>query len=77
MQTKDNLLQLADTLRDKEPCDDYGIRHWHPATRPKSSMQKEHFIAVSKGSEMNDEFFLKTLNLKYQINIHKPLNLES
>ncbi|XP_025105054.1 lipoxygenase homology domain-containing protein 1-like isoform X1 [Pomacea canaliculata] len=37
MQTKDNLLQLADTLRDKEPCDDYGIRHWHPATRPKSN----------------------------------------
>ncbi|KAK7506931.1 hypothetical protein BaRGS_00001782 [Batillaria attramentaria] len=32
--TRDNLNRLASNMRKTESCDQYGIRHWHPESRP-------------------------------------------
>lgn len=34
--TKENLLRLSLQMQNTDPCIEYGIKHWHPNSRPQS-----------------------------------------
>lgn len=36
--TSDNIERLKTVMVDKEPCYEYGIRHWHSENRPTSAL---------------------------------------
>lgn len=34
--TRENLSRLSLNMQDTDPCLEYGIKHWHPSSRPQS-----------------------------------------
>ena len=36
IKTQDNLMRLSLNMQKKDPCTEYGIKHWHPSSRPQS-----------------------------------------
>lgn len=43
--TKDNLMRLSLHMQKTDPCIEYGIKHWHPSSRPSSG--KDFFLIQS------------------------------
>ncbi|KAL5009405.1 hypothetical protein ScPMuIL_014986 [Solemya velum] len=50
-ETRNNLQSLQTSMKKSDPCWDYGIKHWHPGSRPSSAQSSNHSTTLpSKGS---------------------------
>ncbi|XP_053387864.1 uncharacterized protein LOC123563449 isoform X2 [Mercenaria mercenaria] len=47
--TEENLTRLSQQMQKLDPCIDYGIKHWHPNTRPKSAKPQSAERAKTPG----------------------------
>ncbi|CAG2196921.1 unnamed protein product [Mytilus edulis] len=71
-QTSDNIERLQTTMSKTDPCFEYGIKHWHTETRPKSSMSFNEGSVDFKGRWKDaNVMFTDTETIK---NIATPMN---
>ncbi|XP_071161677.1 uncharacterized protein [Mytilus edulis] len=71
-QTSDNIERLQTTMSKTDPCFEYGIKHWHTETRPKSSMSFNEGSVDFKGRWKDaNVMFTDTETIK---NIATPIN---